>query len=131
MIGQVPEEQQIGDFFKPKPFFPDEAAHDFVNIHPAVEKLSLAGDHFAVHNGIRPDLGNFRKTRQHTLAVDVAQAALNLVFGIKFGINGAVFFAKLRQSLDFRRYFGKSVFCHSIHSFTRTLHRCETAIGNT
>ena len=79
--GQFTEQQQIGRLFKGKTAAgrsPDQV----LDIIAAVKQLAVRRLFHAVHILKGADIGNIRQTRQHALAVFVAQARLDAKFPV-------------------------------------------------
>ena len=96
--GKRSEKQQIRRFLKAESPSSAQPFHQVVDVHAAVEKLAFAGRlvpvlvHFeSVY------LGNFRKSANHTVAVQVAQTALYVVFFVEPGIYRAFTRAQFRK----------------------------------
>ena len=87
LVGKFAEKQQVSGFLKPKPFFFDKPADDILNVHAAVIH--------AVHYFHGTDFGNFRQPGQYAFAVDIAQAALYVIFFIQFRVHRTIFTAQL------------------------------------
>ena len=77
------------------------AADKIFNAVTAVEKLPFAGDFHAVFHAAGADLRNIGKAGQNAVAVNVAQAALYVVFCIELRVNLTVFHAKIGEGFHF------------------------------
>ena len=80
--GQFAEQQQIGRLFKGETAAgrsPDQV----LDIIAAVKQLAVRRLFYAVHILKGADIGNIRQTRQHALAVFVAQARLDAKFPVE------------------------------------------------
>ena len=97
------DQQKVDDLLKAETVLGDKAADEVFDVDAAVAQFAVAvflAAHFllgAVHRG---DLG---KTREHALAVRVAQTALDIVLAVQRRINTAVRAAERRQRFHARR----------------------------
>ena len=77
------------------------AADKIFNAVTAVENLPFAGNFHAVFHAAGADLRNIGKAGQNAVAVNVAQAALYVVFCIELRVNLTVFHAKIGEGFHF------------------------------
>ena len=86
-VRQAAKEQQIGDLFKAEALFGYEALYKLFDVQSAVVELSFTGDLLPVHGLVSLDLADLGKAGQNTLAVDIAQPALYVIFRIQLRID--------------------------------------------
>ena len=77
-VGQVAEEEEVGDLLKPK-LVGAQAADEVFDVVPPVEQLALAGHPLAVHILEGDDLGDVGQARQDPHAVDVPKPPVHAV----------------------------------------------------
>ena len=98
--GQLAEHQKIGRLLKAEALVMDEAAGELFHRIAAIVQLALAGHLFAVRYLAADDLADLRQTRQHAGAVQIAQAALDVVAHIVLFVDLVVGKTHRRQRLQ-------------------------------
>ena len=96
----MPDQQKIDDLFKAEAVLRNKAADEILDVDAAVAQLAVAvflAAHLLLGAVDRGDLG---QPRQHALAVRIAQAALDVVFGVERGFNMVGLRAFLREVVD-------------------------------
>ena len=77
-VGQVAEEEEVGDLLKPK-LVGAQAADEVFDVVPPVEQLALAGHPLAVHILEGDDLGDVGQAVRTPHAVDVPKPLVHAV----------------------------------------------------
>ena len=101
-VGQSPQQEQIGRLLKAKAALLQGPLHQALHVDAPIVELTVAGDLLAVHHLFGDDVGDLRQAGQNPLAVEIPQAALDVVLHIVLWINAAVLPGLGRQRLDFR-----------------------------
>ena len=106
LFGKLTEQKQVHNLFKAKAPLGDKAAHNVAHIYPAVIQAALAGRFHAVLHFKGHNVAYLGKARQHAVAVQIAQAALYVVFGVQCRVYGRIADALAAQLADIRRCLG-------------------------
>ena len=97
-IGQLSEKQQVGRLLKAEAISGNEAGDQVFDIDAAVEQFAGTGNERAVRQLLfRGDFGNLGQAGQNTVAVEVAQSALDAVGIVQRGVDPTVFTHFFRQ----------------------------------
>ena len=100
--GQGAEEKQVGGLLKAEPPLLQRPRHQLLYIDAAVVELAVAGDLLPIHHFFGDDVGDLGQARQNALAVEVAEAALDVVSHIVPRVNAAVLQGLGRQRFNLR-----------------------------
>ena len=87
---QLASEEEVGDFLKTVAFFLNNAAHQILHIVAAVVEMALARHTLAINRFVSLYVGHLGDASHNTMAIDVAQTALDIVFFIKLRVNGRI-----------------------------------------
>ena len=101
-VGQAAQQEQIGGLLKAEPPLLQRPRHQLLYIDAAVVELAVAGDLLPIHHFFGDDVGDLGQARQNALAVEVAEAALDVVSHIVPRVNAAVLQGLGRQRFNLR-----------------------------
>ena len=85
--GKLPENEKVHRFLKAEALLSQAALYQLPDVVAAIVQHTLAGDGVVIIDGVALDLGNAGKAGQHTAAVGIAQAALDVVALVELPVN--------------------------------------------
>ena len=117
-VWQLGEQQQIERLLKSKPVVREKSVDQRAHVDTAVIELPLARKLFPVRTALfRLDPGDLRQSRDHAVAVEIAQTAVHVMLSIHFRDNVVVLAGFLRKLLYIGIRFCKG-FRHAPISFS-------------
>ena len=102
LVGELAEQEEVGCLLEAGAVVRRKAGNELLDIDAAVIELAVTRNALPVHHFGGADIADMCQTCENALAVQIAQTAFDVVFGVELRVNGEAFAAKTCERIDFR-----------------------------